>query len=67
MVWYYLALWALFGVCGRMLSTLPGCSALGTLLTGRAHLNFFYGYTGYFLRSGSSRNIPLSITNTGTL
>lgn len=48
-MWYYLALWALFGVCGRMLSTLPGCSALGTLLTGRAHLNFFYGYTGYFL------------------
>ena len=48
-MWYYLALWALFGVCGRMIATLPGCSALGTLLTGRAHLNFFYGYTGYFL------------------
>lgn len=59
-MWYYLALWALFGVCGRMISTFPGCSALKTLLTDRAHLNFFYGYTGYFLLGYALHIEPLA-------
>lgn len=48
-LWYTIGFWALFGVLGRMISTMPGCSSLGTLLLDRAHLHFFFGYSGYFL------------------